>query len=382
MRRSGIIAAVGALVLAFVGAAPAAPSDVATRIADARALEKSDVGALLTQFRELARAKPAAEELPAHLDFLAEYVVTEPARALRLAALHAGAHLDAKGLAQRLVQRADGEDTARTCYAIEGLGYVGAGTDVPRLLELGRSPSTAIGVEAVEAVARLGGKKDVDALIEIALDHTSPEVADHAAWAAQDLVGKQKALLPKLKKAAGKTRAARAGSIEAMLMDNKDAFTWRPNLDEAVELLAAAPATIEVRAADPAYEKLVRDSMQWLAENLPATELLVRAAAVRFEMPANPPDAHVDTQNLVVGIPLNYASQPPSKLAYHLARAGTVLFAKRIGEPFERHRGWENAIADSFDVCVAAKLYDAHTGAISREKFVSERLAQRPWGGN
>ncbi len=368
-------------------AAAIAGENTRARIALAKDLAKKDVAALVRAFDALGGRKvKRGEDVTPDLDFLAQYVVSQPARALRMMAIDAGARLDAEAFAARIRAMADGEDRLRSALAAEALGLTGSADDVPRLLELARSPSISVAVRACRAVARIGKKKDGEALIEIALDHDDPEVGDHATWAAQDLLKTQKAVLGKMKKLAGKDpaapRALRHASLEAMLADHLKPFKWEPTLENARELLLAAPAEITINCRDAKRKKLIGETVAWIAENMPGAYLLVRASAESIDVPADPPAAHVDLEKRIIGVPLSYTSQTPKKLAYHIIRVATVLYEMRVGHPYRGHRGWENAIFDSYEVCGLAGLYGVGQGGMNRDRFLLEILSKRPWGGS
>ena len=370
-----------------VAAETIAGASAKQRIEKAEALEKANVDQLVQAFAALGDRKvKRGDDVSGDLEFLTEYVVSQPSRALRTMALDTGARLGQEAFATLIRTQADGEDRLRSALAAEALGMVGSAADVPRLLELARNPSVSIAVRACRAVARLGDKKDAETLMEIALDHEDPEVGDHAAWAAQDILKTQKAMLAKMKKLAGKDpgapRALRYASLEAMLADHLEPFKWKPSLEAARELLLAAPAEVKINCRDAKRIARIEESLAWIKENLPGSHLIVRAAVASIEVPANPPDAHVDTENNLVGIPLSYTVQTPKQLAYHIVRAATVVYEKRIGHPFQAHRGWENAIFDSFDVCALAGLYNAGQGGLNRDQFLIEIISKRPWGGN
>jgi hypothetical protein len=362
-------------------------SNAQERLGKAEALEKSDVDALAKALAAMGERKvKRGEDVSADLDFLAEYVVVQKARGLRTLAVEAGSRLGGEAFAEKIRAKADGEDRLRSALAAEALGMCGGEDDVPRLLELANSPSVSIAVRACRAVARIGGKKDADRMIEIALDHAELEVSDHAAWAAQDLLKTQKAMLSKMKKMAGKDpaapRALRYASLQAMLADHLKAFKWKPSFEEARELLTNAPAEIVVNCRDKKRRERIQESLDWLKENLPGHHLLVRASIASIDVPANPPDSHLDTKANIVGVPLSYTVQTPRQLAYHIVRAATVIYECRIGHPFQGHRGWENAVFDTFDVCELAGLYNAGKGGINRDQFLIEIISKRPWGGN
>jgi hypothetical protein len=357
------------------------------RLDKATALEKENVDELVKAFAALGDRKvKRGDDVSPDLELLSEYVVSQRSRALRTMALDAGARLDQEAFAAQIRAKADGEDRLRSALAAEALGMVGGKEDVPRLLELARSPSISIAVRACRAVARIGSKRDAEALMEIALDHEDPEVGDHAAWAAQDILKTQKAMLGKMKKLVGKDagapRALRYSSLEAMLADHLEPFKWKASLEPARELLLEAATEITINCRDPKRRKRVEDTLAWIKENLPGSHLLVRAAIIGIDVPATPPDAHIDITKHTVGIPLSYTVQTPKQLAYHVVRAATVIYEKRIGHPFRAHRGWENAVFDSYDVCALAGLYNAGKGGINRDQFLVEILSKRPWGGN
>lgn len=365
-----------------------AAASPAERLKQAEELEGKDVDAVAAALIALGGRKvKKGDDVTPDLEFLAEYVVVQKGRALRLLAIDAGARLGQEAFAERLRAKADGEDRLRSALAAEALGMVGGKDDVPRLLELGRSTSISIAVRAVRSVARIGTKKDADALMEIALDHEDPEVGDHAAWASQDLLKTQKAMLGKMKKLIGKDpgapRALRYASLEAMLQDHLEPFAWKDDaLEKARELLGAAPREIVINCSDDDRRKRIQESVDWLKENLPVHHLLVRAAIASIDVPGPNPNDHLSTDKNLVCVPLSYTVQTPRQLAYHIVRAATVVFECRIGHPYVGHRGWENAIFDTYDVCEAAGLYSAGKGGLNRDQFLLEIISKRPWGGN
>ncbi len=377
---------------AFAAEDPAellAGENVKARLARAEGLKKEQMSELVQALVAMSDRKlKKGVEYPEDLDFLAEFTVAETTRALRLLAIGAGQHLGAAGFAERLRALADGEQRGRSARAAEALGYVGGKADLPRLLELAASSSQSIAVFACEALAKLGDRKTtVDGLIKIALEHANPEVADHATWAALDLLKNRKALLKKLKKAAGKDEVlgVRRGSLEAMLLDGAEPMEWDDDvLKNARDTILAAAATVPIETRDKKHRAKVESALAWLQENMPGALLVVRASTTRIEIPGKTePKAHVDLKESVVCVPLQYAgAQSGKQLAYHLLRVATVLFDKRIGNPYQGHRGWENAISDTYDLCRISGAYNAGRGGINRDAFLETILSKRPWGGN
>lgn len=358
---------------------PLAGADANARIALARELKKKDAGALAKALSSLGASKTK----DADRDFLVQYAFQENERGLRLVALEAASRLDRKAAAEWFKTRADGKEELPTVVCVESLGYLGTKDDVAPLLELIKSPNELIAVAAANAAARLGTSKDLQAIGENGLGHASDHVTDHTAWAVQDILKKPKLAVGWYEKYTkkGDPRSVRASATVAMIEDNlAEPHDWGDSLKLAKETLLAAPAAIEIKTSNEEYKKNALAALDWLKKNLPGGELLVRASAKRIDIPGKQPDGFVDVNEEVVQVPLTWATQPPHKLAYHIFQMGTVLWQKRVGEPFKSHRGWEPAIFDAYDLCAIARLYDAGPGGLSRSNFMKDMVAKHPWG--
>ncbi len=361
-----------------------AGADVKARLAAATELEQKDPLGLARALAAIGN--PVKGDRTADREFLLAYALGERDRALRLVAIDAAARIDRRAAADFFRAKADAQDTLVTITAVEGLGLTGTKDDVEFLLGLVKNPSELIAVAACRALNRVATRKDADRIVEVGLDHKESHVTDHCAWIVQDVLGKSKLAAEKFQRVASKKsdpRAVRAESTVAILEDKlAQPHEWTDSLDAARKLVLAAPAEIEIKAATEEYRKNVAAGLAWLREKLPGGELLVRASARRIDVPGAQPDEAVDLKNEILQVPSSYALQPPHKMAYHLLRIGTVLFEKRIGNPYMGHRGWESPILDSYDLCVIAGLYDAGPSGLSRERFLQDQLERRPWGGN
>jgi hypothetical protein len=358
---------------------PLAGADAKARIALAQELKKKDAAALAKALSALGASKTKEPDR----DFLAQYALQENERGLRLVALEAASRLDRKATADWFRARADGKEEFPTVISLESLGYVGTKDDVAPVLELIKSPNELIAVAAANAAARLGASKDLAAIAENGLAHASDHVTDHTAWAVQDILKKPKLAIGWYEKYTKKSdpRSVRASATIAMLEDNlAEPHDFGDALKLAKETLLAAPAAIEIKTANDEYRKNALAALDWLKKSLPGGELLVRAAAKRIDIPGKVPDGFVDVSEDVIQVPLTWAIQPPHKLAYHIFQMGTVLWQKRVGEPFKSHRGWEPAIFDAYDLCAIARLYDAGPGGLSRSNFMKDMVAKHPWG--
>jgi hypothetical protein len=360
---------------------PLAGADAKARIALAQELKKKDALALAHALNDLGASKAK----DADRDFLVQYAAQERDRALRIMALEAAARLDRKGAADWFKAHADGKEELPTIVALEALGYLGAKDDVGTAVDLLKSPNEWIGVAAATAAARLGTGKDVETIAENGLSNPSEHVTDHAAWAVQDILKKLKPAVEVFEKYAGKKsdpRAVRAGSTVASLQD-KRAYpqVWGDGLKLAPDLVFKAPASVEIKTQNADWKTGVGAALDWLKKNMPGAELMLRAATKRIEVPGvKQPQDWVDPADDAILVPADRAAWPANKLALHLHQMATVLWEKRLGEPYKGHRGWEAAIFDSYDLCVIARLYDAGPGGITRATYMKDQIEKHPWG--
>jgi len=364
-------------------ASPLAGADAKARIALAQELKKKDVAALAKALSELGASKAK----DADRDFLAQYALQERDRAPRLVALEALSRLDKKGAAEWFKARADGKDMLSTVVSLEALGYLGAKEDAAAAIELIKSADEIVAVAAASAAARLATTKDVEAIAENGLSHASDHVTDHAAWAVQDLVKKPKLAVDVFEKIAGKKndpRAIRAASTVAALQDKRaDPHAWGDSLKLAADLVAKAPAAVEIKSQNADWKQNAVLALEWLKKNMPAAELMLRAAAKRIDIPGvKHPDDWVDLGDDAILVPAERAAWKPNALALHLFWAATVVWEHRVGEPCKGHRGWDVPIFDSYDLCVIARLYDAGQGGLPRSTFVKDQIEKHPWGSN
>jgi len=361
---------------------PLAGADAKTRIAAAAELKKKDVAALVKALAELGASKAK----DADRDFLCQYALAERDRAPRLVALEALSRLDKKAAADWFKQKCDGKDMLANVVSLEALGYLGTKDDAATAIALIKCPDEIVAVAAATAAARLATAKDVDAIAENGLAHASDHVTDHASWAVQDLVKKLKAAVEVFDKIAGKKgdpRAVRAKSTIASLEDKRaDPQVWGDTLKLAADLTAKAPPTIEIKTTTADYKANAQAALDWMKKNMPAAELLVRAAAKRIDIPGvKHPDDWTDLGDETILVPVDRAVWKPTQLALHLFWAATVVWEKRVGEPCKGHRGWDVPLFDSYDLCVVARLYDAG-GAYPRSTFVKDQIEKHPWGSN
>jgi hypothetical protein len=359
---------------------PLAGADAKARLALAADLKKKDPAGLAKALLALGTSKTK----DADRDFLEQYVMAERDRLPRMCALDALAHLDRKAAAEWFKGKADGKEELPTVVALESLGYLGGKDDAATAVELIKSPNELVAVAAANAASRLGSSKDLDAIAENGLSHASDHVSDHAAWTVQDILKKPKPAIEFFEKYAGKkgdAKAVRAGSTVAMLQDKlAEPHVWGDSLAPVADLVAKAPPAIDIKSTNEDYKKNVQKGLDWLKQNMPAAELLVRAAAKRIDVPGKVPGDWVDVNEEVVDVPLDHGDWNPQRMAYHLFWMATVLWEKRTGEPCKAHRGWEPALFDVYDLCVIARLYDAGPGGYSRANFVKDQVAKHPWG--
>ena len=363
--------------VAFAGDSPAA------RVEALDAAIRTDVDGAVAALAKLGSTSKSAD---ADLAFLVEVAVTHKDRPIRLLSLGALRALDAARALAALRTRADGENQLPTVFAIEGIGHLGSHDDVSRLLELAASPDPLIAAAALRALPRLATKKDIDAIVDLSLGYENLRLADYGAWAILDLSKKTDSVVKLYEKIAKKKsdpRASRANSIVAMLGDNPPrAQKWGDELTAARDALLAAPKVVPIDARNARHREKVEDTIAWIKENSPCAYLTLRASAKILRMPGENVDGHMDLEKAEAWIPLGYAGQTEKQLAYHVTRVGSILFQHKVGNPSEGHRGWELAIFDSYDVCVAAKLYNAGPGGLPRKLFVEDILAKRPWDGS
>ena len=375
-----------AAALALAGDPPPPPpslagADAKARIALAQELEKKDVQGLVRALDALALSKTK----DADRDFLVQYAMQERDRGLRMSALAALARLDRKAASDWFKARADGKEELPTVVALEALARLGTKDDAAVPIELIKSANELVAVAAADCAARLAAPKECEAIAENGLAHPSEHVTNHAAWAVQDVLKKPKLAIALFEKFASKKsdpRSIRAGATVALLQDKvADPHEWGDTLFPVKELLLNAPAAIEIKAANKEFKANVQAALDWLKTNMPAAELLVRAAAKRIDAPGSKrPDDWVDLDTDMILVPVDRASWKPNLLAFHIFWMGSVLFEKRCGEPAKSHRGWEPAMFDVYDLCVIAHLYDAGPGGYSRSNFMKDQVAKHPWG--
>jgi hypothetical protein len=394
MRATLIAALVASLAVAAVPPEPARAGDppVANplrggdvraqvdRAAEMKSKDPRALGAALT-----ALGDPGPQRTPADLEFLAEYCTRESSRALRTLATESAVRIDAAAAAQAFLKRAKEEkDAVRVALALEGLGHAGTKNDVPATLEFLKHPSELVAAAAADVLARLGQQKDVDEIVDLGLVHPSSHVTDHTAWAVQDIVKSPKTAAGIYRKIAGKkgdARAVRADATAALLEDKMaEAQKWTPVFETARKALLAAPATVPVKG-QPDYVPKVQAALDWMKERMPAEHWLLCAAVKVVNAPGPKDETRPNFDDMAIDVRLLDSALPPNKVAYHLQRLSVVLWRKKLGEPWKGHRGWEPAIFDSYDLCVIGKLYDAGPGGLSRERFVSQILSGKPWGG-
>ncbi len=368
------------------GATPAA------RVDAARKLATENPEGLAHALAAIADAKPKKDAAAEALDFLVPYLVGEPSRVLRLLAVDAAERIDPAGAAERLRPFAVPEDAFTAACAAEALGYVGTKEDVPPLVELARITRLDVSVAAIRALARIGDKKSVTQLVDIALTHERAEIGDECAWAVQDILKKEKAILAKLKKAAGKDvdKRIRYDTIAAMLADESQPLhAWdKKSLDKLRKLALDRPD--EVGNPNPVRQRKAKVTavLAWLKESLPAHHFSVVVAVKSIDFPIKKdPTKFLDRDELAVGIPIglkgvSYIKQSEGQVAYHVLRSAMVLLEHAMGNPTWGRRGWHNAVSDTYDLCKIAGLYSVADG-VNRDGLLDQiyGLQSPPWRG-
>jgi hypothetical protein len=359
---------------------PLAGADAKARIALAQELKKKDPAALAKALLALGASKAK----DADRDFLTQYAMQERDRIPRMCALDALSRLDKKAAAEWFKGKADGKEELPSVVALEALGLLGTKDDAAAAIELIKCPNELVAIAATNAAARLAASKDLEAIAENGLAHASDHVTDHAAWAVQDILKKSKLAVAYFEKFAGKKgdpKSVRASSTVAMLQDKlADPHDWGNSLEPVADLLAKVPATIEIKSVNEDYKKNVEKALDWLKQNMPAAEYLVRVSAKRIDIPGKVPGDFVDLTDDAVDIPLERGAWNPQRLAFHIYWMATILWQKRCGDPVKSHRGWEPALFDVYDLCVIARLYDAGPGGYSRANFMKDQVQKHPWG--
>ena len=395
MRIQTILALAAALAVALVlspvpahaggdppPAHPLRGSDLKAVIDRAEELRTKDVRAFGKLLISLGDPAP---QRGVDLDFLVEYSVREPSRALRMLAIEAADRIDAAGAATAFLKKATEEKNPyRVVLALEAVGLVGGKQHVTAVLPLMKSPSEMIACAAADTIARIGTNKDADAVIDAGLTHPESHVSDHAAWAVQDLLKSQKTALERFQKIASKKsdpRNIRAEATAALIADKAaDPHKWVSPFEAARKALLAAPDDVVVKGQGKNAED-VKAAIDWIKEKLPADHWLFCAAVKQVNVPGAAEETRPNVDDLTLDVRLADSVLPPNKIAYLIQRQAVVLWRKKIGEPSKGHRGWEPGIIDSYDLCVVARLYDAGPGGLSRERFVTQILGGRPWGG-
>jgi hypothetical protein len=364
---------------------PLAGVDPTQRIAAAAKLKKTDAGALARALDALS----ASEANDADRDFLALYALQERDRALRFVAFRSLSFLDRKAAAAWFKAKAtnkDEKDLVTRVVSIEAVGLLGSSEDAPAVLELIKSEDEFVSIQAINAAVHLCTEKDVDALIESGLaDNTAhaQHIADHTAWAVQDLLGRPELAIALFEKVSGKKgdpNSGKAATTVAMLREGLDKrFLWRPSvvtLALARNLVLSAPNSIEVTADDDDHKNACLAALAWLKDHMPGAELLVRAAANRIVVGDVGLRASNPKQE-TIQISVENAGEPAHKMAFRLFTAATLLWQKRVGEPFTSHRGEEPMQFDAYDLCVIARLYNCAPGGISRQRFIQSMQPPR-----
>lgn len=368
------------------------------RAEDTPVLDKKSTPDLIAQAEEMRSKSPDAlakalaafegttEEAADAVTFLVEYAVREPGRALRYVAIERAAELDDELAAAKFAELADGEDRDRTIFALEALGYIGDKPQFELVLSHVKSSDLLIASQAAQTYGRINGKKGASDLLEAALEGADDRVIDRAAWAVQDHSKKTSGVITKLQKAAKAAGQKDSMAVKAAAVRLEDAaiapHKWPKKPGEATKLVLAAPAEVVLEAKTNKYRSLLEETMKYIAAELPAQDLLIRAGTKKIVMPSTVNGRYLDLELDAVEVPATYVGQSPQQLAYHIVRSASVLFRKRCGEPHQGERGWETAILDTYEVCEAGGLYDAGKGGLNRTRFVQSILKKRPWDGN
>lgn len=389
LARTVLLAALGFAAVAHAGAAHAgqaaddadtlAEGGLPARIEAAGALRKRDVRRLGAALSELGRRRA---DRAGTVAFLCAFTVDEPGRVLRVLSVEAASRLDGEaGAAAFAKVVASGEDPLRAERAAEAVGWLGVGGHSGALLEAVAVAPERTAIAALEALARTATAKDAERVAASALRRSDDAVLPHAAWVVLDLAGSKKSAVRAFRDAASEAAEWQKPRAEAAVevLADRDArpHRWKTDLTRARKSLLKAPRQPEVSSGNPENVTWMQKGLRWLGRQSAADLWLVCAVVDRVESGAQPTSFDVKRRTITCDWGDAGLAQP--RFAVLIARIAGAMWRAQFGGPAEGRRGWEQALADGFVLCKAARLYGADADDADRADHVTRLLGHRPW---
>ncbi|MCU0725859.1 MAG: HEAT repeat domain-containing protein [Planctomycetes bacterium] len=350
-------------------------TDAKDRLAAGMDLALKNPDAFAKAVDEVLKAK-----LPADAELFARIAVKLKVRHLRLLLVWAASQYGPEASLAAFLDRIDNDYPMESVRAIEGLGFLRNHGALSRLMDLLRSPNELIAVQAARAIGRVGSKGDAGLVLDAAIAVDNGHARVHLVWALQDLTGGKGTAQKMLAKYMGKqgTQGFRAKEAMAILEDG-----IAPPEDYKVKLETIrtffgkkdSPKLPPIDGPKDETEK-VKKALAELAKKSPAWYHLVCATLSQIKV-SGAPDILDHKAGILHLRFLDVSKWDRSELfEYYIVRYATILFLGKMGDPLDKHRGWEEGMMEGWWYAMD------HTQIALDEdllKFIQEALKNAPW---
>ncbi len=375
-----------ALLLAAARSSPAEEADALAKVfvtsSDGKEREKAglelaqkDPDAFALALDEIVKLKKAGDEV-----LVARVGVKLKVHHLRLLCVFAASQFGPEVSLAAFVDRIDNDYPMESARATEALGFLDNHAAMPRLKDLLRNQNELIGIQAARAVARVASKADAGDLAAATMDVDNSHVRLHLVWAVQDVMGGKGPAGKAYLRFAGKqgTPGMRAKEAMAILEDQvANPEEYKIKLDAIRTFFTrkggVKPPSVEGPKEDMDRIKTVLESMK---KKAPAWHHFV-CSSVDYLKVAGSQDIFDFRKNEVTLRFIDTAKWDRDELwEYYLVRYAGIMFLARMGDPCEKHRGWEEGMMDAWWYAMD------HTQIALDENlatFIREALKAAPW---
>jgi hypothetical protein len=323
---------------------------------------------------EILKAK-----LPADAELFARIAVKLKVRHLRLLLAWAASQSGPEASLAAFLDRIDNDYPMESLRAIEALGFLRNHGAFQRLMDLLRSPNELIAVQAARALGRVGARGDASALADAAIAVDNGHARVHLVWALQDLAGgKAAAQKMVMKYSKPGTQGFRAKEAIAIL---EDAIAGPEDYKVKLETIRTffgkkgSPKLPPIDGPKEEVEK-VKKALAELAKKSPGWYHLVCNGVGQIKVSGAPEilDHKAGILNLRF---LDVSKWDRSELfEYYIVRYSTIMFLGKMGDPCDKHRGWEEGMLDGWQYAMDHTQIALDEDPIA---FLKEALKNAPW---
>ena len=283
---------------------------------------------------------------------LAEIAVkTKPAH-IRLLLVYSASKLD--GAVAAFGSQIDNDHPWESIRALEALGFLKDPASVATIRQSLRSQNELVGVAAARALARAATKKDGKLLVDALVNQDNEHVRQHLAWAMRDTQGSARSAGGMFARMAGKpgTTGFRAKEALAVLEDDESPVeSYKVKLDTAKDFFGkrAGKKLPPVNGPDE-YAGDIKKALEGLQRQCPDWYHMVCSVVSEITLSGNEWifEFNKGILNLRLRDIINWKDKDGSLrsdlVCYYVVRFTTIMYLKKMGDPGEGHRGWEEGL--------------------------------------